>query len=264
MPTQEITFLVAEKLPAPTVLTPVVRASKPLQPLVVGLTYGNTTVEVFVDGMSQGKVTVSGDPVKVDDFALQTAVLSEGTHMVYAVATDSLGRTSVNSDDVNFTVSKPKVSTVSTATSDSTQESSEKTDESSQDNATETSDDDEVVLGEEDDTADDSDDVAPTNEDDNATEDDNTDEETNTNEEATTTDEADDENDRSALVTWIVVIAVLVIILALRLRGNSGGKTGTDGTARSVFTGDHSSNPTTETKDDVPPPPPPPPSSSSY
>ncbi len=263
MPTQEIAFLVAEKLPAPTVLTPVVRASQSLQPLVVGLTYGNTTVEVFVDGMSQGKVTVQGDPVKVDDFALQTAALSEGTHMVYAVATDSLGRTSMHSDDVDFTVSKPKVSTANTTTSEGAQKPSETANESSQDETTESANDDAVVLGEEDDTADDSDDVAPTDEDDNATED--TDEETNTNEEATTTDDADDDNnDRSALVTWIVVIAVLVIILALRLRGNSGGKTGTDGTARSVFTGDHSSNPTTETKDDVPPPPPPPPSSSSY
>lgn len=263
LPTQEIGFLVAEKLPAPTLLEPVVRAGQPLQPLVVGLTYGNTTVEVFVDGVSQGKITVPGDPVKVDDFAMRTVALSEGEeHLVYAVATDTLGRTSAKSDFVSVTVSKPKTA----ATSDTAQPSEKNTETTPAPQETSTDTTDEAVLGTETNgntNADDSDDVAQTDEDEDATED--TDDEANTNETAATTDDADDDNDRSALVTWIVVIAVLVIILALRLRGNSGGKMGTDGTARSVFTGDHSSNPTTEKKDeDVPPPPPPPPTSSSY
>lgn len=76
------------RIPAPTILKAEIR-QEPLRekPLITGVTFNNTLVDIYIDDIFQGKAIVANGPQGVASFAYEPYVaLAPGRHVVKAVA----------------------------------------------------------------------------------------------------------------------------------------------------------------------------------
>lgn len=104
-------FYVDLPLPAPTLSTPVVNSKTTwAKPWIVGLSKNNTTIQVYIDGVYNGKTEVANDPSGVGNFAYQPFLdLALGAHQVSVVAQDNYGKSSASSSPQKFIVVAPLV-----------------------------------------------------------------------------------------------------------------------------------------------------------
>lgn len=212
-----VTFDVAFGLPAPTVLDTVVNATTNVtQPLITGVTHGEYKVLVYIDGVFNGEAAVLNVRNGVGSFAYKPFLpLERGkSHIVVVKAVDRAMRRSPASSAVTFTVpalaATPSATEetaggtggeepTSTTPTEGTPAPEQKEEQNAGDNTGE-------VQGVQDETK--------TNANTNAT--------ANTN---TAAANGDDGVNRS-LITWVIVLAVLIILAVLRLRsGDDRGGT---------------------------------------
>ena len=96
-------------LPAPTLIEPnedTVTGS--VKPLIKGLTFNNTLVHVFIDGVYNGKTQILNHASGVANFAYQPFLnLSIGEHVAWVVAEEGTGRKSGNSNVLYFKIEQP-------------------------------------------------------------------------------------------------------------------------------------------------------------
>jgi len=99
----------AYNVPAPTILGAELQTSQPTKPLVKGLTFNNTIVEVYIDGQFVGEAVVANDSSGVASFAfVGQDSLSYGQHEVYTIArSEDRAESSIKSESFIFTVSYP-------------------------------------------------------------------------------------------------------------------------------------------------------------
>lgn len=99
----------APVLPGPTLVMPTVEeVIGTARPFITGLTVSNTEVLLYIDGVYNGKIKPDLHRSGTANFAYKpTFDLKIGSHQVWAVAEDALGRKSRVSDVMNFKVSAP-------------------------------------------------------------------------------------------------------------------------------------------------------------
>lgn len=112
-----LSFNIELPMPAPTMLKPVVNKQTALsQPYIVGLAKNDSKIKVYIDKKYNGEFQVKNHASGTANFAYKPAKpLARGNHLVYAVATDKLGKQSEWSNIVYF-------STMSAAIAQSAQE----------------------------------------------------------------------------------------------------------------------------------------------
>lgn len=95
-------------VPAPTILDVQKRNAYPGKPLITGVTFNDTLVDVYIDGVFNGKATVANGPEGVASFAYEPfLVLTPGEHTVFTVAR-SLDQTVRSKESVykSFSIAK--------------------------------------------------------------------------------------------------------------------------------------------------------------
>jgi len=99
-----LNFKIELPMPAPTLFKPVVNKSSSLsRPFIVGLAKNNSKIKVYIDKKYQGEFTVKNNVSGTANFAFRpTQPLARGNHLVYAVAMDRRGKTSIWSNVVGF------------------------------------------------------------------------------------------------------------------------------------------------------------------
>lgn len=99
-----------EILTAPTILSPQPsQAITATQPTITGVTQNSTSVDVYVDGVFNGKATVKNGPQGTASWSYRAFLpLNEGQHIVYTVtrSEDGVLRSS-ESSHILFTIEKP-------------------------------------------------------------------------------------------------------------------------------------------------------------
>jgi len=107
-PSNEVKFTV-NVLPAPTLIAPNEKTiTAKVKPLIIGLTKSGSFVKIFIDGIYNGKTKILNHQSGTANFAYEPFLnLSRGQHEVYAVAEDSLGKTSQPSEIFYFNIEAP-------------------------------------------------------------------------------------------------------------------------------------------------------------
>ncbi len=103
-------------VPAPTLIQPTFekRFYSPRSVLITGLSWNQTKVDVYIDGVYNGRATLRTDPSDIGNFFYRPFLpLTPGTHSVYTVARNlSEKERSPESPEVSFVVPAPKPATV--------------------------------------------------------------------------------------------------------------------------------------------------------
>ncbi len=109
-PTTTLSFYYQPQFPAPTLFKPVLNyETNYQQPWIVGLAWGNYTLEVYIDDQLDGKVFFTNPKGGVSDFKYQPQKkLTPGFHVVRARAISSDGRISNFSNEIIFEVRQTK------------------------------------------------------------------------------------------------------------------------------------------------------------
>lgn len=96
-------------LPAPTILGVDIKADRLSRPLIKGVTFNNTIVDVYIDSQLAGQAVVANDPSGVASFAyIPDKDLSFGQHEVYTIAKSLDGnKLSKKSEVVSFVIPYP-------------------------------------------------------------------------------------------------------------------------------------------------------------
>ncbi len=96
-------------LPAPTILGVDIKAGRLSKPLIKGVTFNDTIVDVYIDNQFFGQAAVANDSSGVASFAyMPDKDLSFGQHKVYTIAKSSDGnKESKKSEVVNFIIPYP-------------------------------------------------------------------------------------------------------------------------------------------------------------
>jgi hypothetical protein len=107
-PSREETLTI-KPIPAPTLIAPAKDAViGKAKPLITGLTINNTYVDIYIDGLYNGKTKIVKDQSGTANFAYYPFLnLNIGVHQVWAITEDEYGRVSQPSNILEFTVSKP-------------------------------------------------------------------------------------------------------------------------------------------------------------
>ena len=195
---KETSFTIEEPYPAPTLFQPVVNnKTVSTKPFITGLAVNDSLIKVFIDKELNGQFKVENDESGIASFAYQPFLdlNPEEKHLVYVTAVSPDGKESSFSNVVGFFVKAPDMSTegytdpkvlgvsdTPVAVGDTSLEAVDENNTADTENA-ETE-------------------VTSTNEDTNKDTDEN----------------ADSGEDQSALVWW-VILAIIIIIIAVNLRG---------------------------------------------
>lgn len=104
-------------VPAPTMFTPVVNTDTDYRhPWIIGLSIGGMQLDVYIDGVLNGRVLVDGSSDAVEHFRYRPFLaLDTGTHQVMVVAHDANGGTSPASQ-LRFSVVQPLAQSTEVAT----------------------------------------------------------------------------------------------------------------------------------------------------
>jgi hypothetical protein len=204
---KETSFIVEEPYPAPTLFQPVVNnKTVSTKPFITGLAVNDSLVKVFIDGELNGQFKVENHESGIASFAYQPFLDLDPTtkHLVHVTAVSSQGKESVYSNAVGFFVKAPEVSTEEytdpqvLGVSDTHVAVEDTSNEAVTEN--ETTSDEESTTNE--------------NGEDEATED-TTDEEGDDKD----ADENEDSDEDQSTLVWWVILAIIVIIIAVNLRG---------------------------------------------
>jgi len=105
----EIVFNTNHLLPAPTLIEPNEETiTGYVKPPIKGLTYNNTLVHVFIDGIYNGKTGILNNESGTANFAYKPFLnLNAGKHTAWAVAEDLAGKKSEKSNVLYFTIEEP-------------------------------------------------------------------------------------------------------------------------------------------------------------
>ncbi|MBU1074977.1 hypothetical protein KJ705_02770 [Patescibacteria group bacterium] len=199
---KEASFMVEEPYPAPTLFQPVVNSKTvSTKPFITGLAVNDSLVKVFVDGELNGQFQVEDHESGVASFAYQPFLdLDPATdHLVYVTAVSPQGKESVYSNVVGFFVKAPEVSTEEYT--DPQVLGVNDTHVAVEDISNEAVNEEETTSNEES--------TIDENGEDEAMEDE-------TNEDA---DENEDSDEDQSTLVWWVILAIIVIIIAVNLRG---------------------------------------------
>lgn len=95
--------------PAPILIAPNEKTiTADLKPLIIGLAKNNAKVKIFIDGVLNGETGILKHESGTANFAQRPALnLTRGWHKVYAVAEDESGRSSLQSETLNFKIELP-------------------------------------------------------------------------------------------------------------------------------------------------------------
>jgi hypothetical protein len=195
---KETSFIIEDPYPTPTLFQPVVNdKTVSTKPYIVGLAVNDSLIKVFIDKKLNGQFKVINDESGVANFAYQPFLDLDPNkpHLVYVTAVSPEGKESSFSNVIGFNVEKPKV--IMEEYEDPQVLGVSDTPVAEGNTAIEATDENNVTDPENPGTESDS-----TNE--------NVDEESD--------QSADSEEDQSALVWW-VILAIIVIIIAVNLRG---------------------------------------------
>ncbi len=101
--------LAVDSLPAPTLIAPnETTVTAKVKPLIIGLTRSGSFVEIFIDGVYNGKTEILSNDSGTANFAYKPFLnLSRGWHEVYAIALDNNHRVSQRSEVSRFKIELP-------------------------------------------------------------------------------------------------------------------------------------------------------------
>lgn len=110
-------FTIQDKQPSPIIIsdTSVIRVEEGKRAIIDGLIINNSELNVYVDGVLNGKIKIAEDGVETASFAYQTfQPLTKGKHIVYTTSIDHRGKESPKSNIVYLEAKKrsPRITLV--------------------------------------------------------------------------------------------------------------------------------------------------------